>query len=142
MDITWRVRGTVSILTLTGRFVVSPGESEILPLRLAIRELVAEGRLLVGLNLAGVASIDARGLGELVLALTTIRQHGGDLVLVSPSAKVRKLLAVTRLDRVFPVCDGEAEMVGKFERATPFVQNGVHADRFARTDDSSAIWAL
>lgn len=107
MDIGRRFRGGLTVLDLSGRFVVSAGESEILPFRSAIRALIGDGRVLVALNLAALTSIDARGLGELVFARTVLRSHGGDLTLVDPSATVRKLLVVTRLDKIFRVFDSE-----------------------------------
>ena len=102
-----RFRGGLTVLDLSGRFVVSAGESEILPFRSAIRALIEDGRVLVALNLAALTSIDARGLGELVFTRTVLRSHGGDLTLVDPSATVRKLLLVTRLDKIFRVFDSE-----------------------------------
>jgi anti-sigma B factor antagonist len=111
VDIARRFRGSLTVLDLTGRFVVSPGEGEIQPLRSAIRALIAEARVNIALNLAGLTSIDARGLGELVFTRTVLRCHGGDLALVEPSQTVRKLLHVTRLERVFRVYDSEVDAV-------------------------------
>jgi len=108
VDIGRRFRGGLTVLDLSGRFVVSAGESEILPFRSAIRALIEDGRVLVALNLAALTSIDARGLGELVFTRTVLRRHGGDLTLVDPSATVRKLLVVTRLDKIFRVFDSES----------------------------------
>jgi len=100
-------------LDLSGRFVVSSGETEIIPLRDAVQRLIAEDRQFVCLNLARLTSIDARGLGEFVHAFTTLRRSGGDLTLLAPTTTVRKLLAVTRLDQVLPICDEKfAEAAG------------------------------
>jgi anti-sigma B factor antagonist len=107
VDIRRRFRGGFTVLDLSGRFVVSAGESEILPFRSAIRALIEEGRVLIALNLATLTSIDARGLGELVFTRAVLRSRGGDLTLVDPSATVRKLLVVTRLDKIFRVFDSE-----------------------------------
>ena len=111
MEITCAVNGGVALLGLTGPFAVDPDESEILPLRSAIRALIGEGRCLVVVNVAGLTSIDARGLGELVFTLTTLRRCGGDLRLVAPTESLRRLLAVTRLDGVLPSCDSEIEAI-------------------------------
>jgi anti-sigma B factor antagonist len=111
VDIARRFRGGLTVLDLTGRFVISPGEGEIQPLRSAIRALIDEARVNIALNLAGLTSIDARGLGELVFTRAVLRGHGGDLALVEPSATVRKLLHVTRLDRVFRVYSAEVDAV-------------------------------
>jgi anti-sigma B factor antagonist len=110
MEITRRsVRG-VTVLDLTGRLIVSPGEVEIAPLRTAIGELMTAGCVDVAINLAGLTHLDARGLGELVLAMKTARLHGGRLRLVAPSARVARMLVVTRLDTVFERCDSEAQL--------------------------------
>lgn len=112
MDITYRFIGDLTVLGLSGRLTVSPGETEILPLRAAVGELVAEGRVRVALDLAEVTHLDARGLAELVLAFTTLRRQGGELTLVAPSVRVRQLLAVTRLDTVFTIRGSVQEATG------------------------------
>ena len=103
MDINYRFVGGVAIVALSGRLTISAGESEIEPLRGAIGELLADGHVQVGLELSQVTHIDARGLAELVSALTTVRRAGGELTLMAPSPRVKQLLGVTRLDTVFPV---------------------------------------
>ena len=102
----------VTVLDLTGRLVVSPGEIEVAPLRTAIGALMTAGCVDVAVNVAGLTYLDARGLGELVLAMKTLRLHGGRLRLVAPSARVARMLAVTGLDRVFERCDTEAQLLG------------------------------
>ena len=134
MEINRRVGGGVTVLELTGPFVVSPGETEVLPLRSAIRHLVAEGRPTVALNLAGLTAIDARGLGELVLAFTTVRSHGGALALVAPPPTVTRLLAVTKLDGILPVCASAADVAA----AARAVQDGTERRR-GRTREVEAL---
>lgn len=109
MDITHRFIGDVAILDLRGRLTVSPGEEEIVPLRRAIRELIDRGHVHVALDLSKVTHLDARGLAELVLSLTTVRHAGGELWLIAPSPRVNRLLSVTRLNTVFAVSGPEAE---------------------------------
>ena len=86
--------------SLTGRLTVSPAEVEVAPLRTAICELITAGCTDIALNLAGLTHLDARGLGELVVAMKTLRLHGGHLALVAPAPRVAKMLAVTGLDAV------------------------------------------
>jgi anti-sigma B factor antagonist len=125
MEISCRCKGEVTILDLAGRFRVSPGETEILTLRSTVADLVAEGRVCVALHLTGLASIDARGLGELLHTLTTLRARGGDLMLIAPTAAVKKVLAVTRLDKVFPLCDSELEATRRIRRVVPSAGDGL-----------------
>ena len=119
MEIRCRRKREVTILDLAGRLMVSPGDTELLALRSTIAELVAEGRVWVSVCLTGLASIDARGLGELVFTLMTLRARGGDLMLVAPTAAVRKMLAVTRLDTIFPLSDSELEATRRLRRDFP-----------------------
>ncbi len=116
MDINWRDNGSLFILDLTGSFEVSAGETEVNALRSAIAELVAEGHVVLALHLAGLTSIDARGLGELVFAHNALRAVGGVLLLVAPSGRVRKLLSVTRLDTVLRLCESDGEAVDASQR--------------------------
>jgi anti-sigma B factor antagonist len=103
VDINYRFIGGVAIVSLSGRLTISPGESEIVPLRNAIGELVSDGQVQVALDLSRVTHIDARGLAELIEALASVRRAGGELTLVAPSPRVRHLLGVTRLDTVFTI---------------------------------------
>ena len=128
MDMTCRIAGDIAILDLAGRFVVSPGETEIVPLRSVVRKLIADQRILLALNLRSLAAIDARGLGELVSTLTTLRRCGGELILIAPTVVVTKMLAVTRLDRVFPSCDSELEAVRRLRRTVPARENRSRAN--------------
>jgi len=112
MNISCRHQPRRTILEMTGRCVVSPEETEILPLRSTIARLIAEGRVRIAANLKGLASVDARGLGELVLTHRLLRAAGGGLTLIAPNARVRRMLAVTRLDTFLPVYDVEPESEG------------------------------
>jgi anti-anti-sigma factor len=111
MDVTCRLVGAIAVLDCTGRFVVSAGETEVLSLRSAVQTLIAQGHVLLALNVARLTSIDARGLGELVSTATTLRGCGGELVLVSPTPRLMKMLSVTRLAGVIHSCDCEPEAI-------------------------------
>jgi anti-anti-sigma factor len=103
MQITWHLRNCLTILELTGRCVASSGDRELLPFRDAITRLVGERRVNVALDLRGISAFDARGLGELVTTYHRLREACGSLRLIEPTAYVRKLLAVTRLDSFIPI---------------------------------------
>jgi anti-sigma B factor antagonist len=138
MEIRSRCTREVTILDLAGRLRVSPGDTELLTLRSTIAELVAEGRVWVALRLTGLASIDARGLGELVFTLTTLRARGGDLMLIAPTAAVRKMLAVTRLDTVFSLYDSELEATRRLRRVGPSAGGGLLGNDFRSPLQSAA----
>jgi anti-sigma B factor antagonist len=107
MDVYSRIVAGVAILSLEGRLITTsrPG----LSLRAMVRDQISEGRLVVLIDMAGVTDIDAHGLGSLISSLTTLERHGGRMALVAPTERVRRLLAITRLDTVFEVYDTERE---------------------------------
>jgi anti-sigma B factor antagonist len=101
--ITWRREGPRTIVELTGRCVASDGERELLPLGEAIARLIGDAVVNVGIDLRGVSALDARGLGELVTIYGRLHEARGSLTLIAPTARVRRLLALTCLDRFIPV---------------------------------------
>ena len=101
MDISLRSAGAVSVLHLTGRLIVGADERELVPLRTTIGGLINAGHLDIVVDLSGLTHIDARGLGELAMAMKSVDVAGGRLALSAASAPVARMLAVTRLDTVF-----------------------------------------
>jgi anti-sigma B factor antagonist len=102
----------VTILDIRGRIVL--GE-EIHLLRDAVRNLIAEGKKKIILNLADVDYIDSSGVGELVGAFTTGRNAGGELKLLNLTQKVHDVLHVTKLYTVFDIRDDEFTAVKSFD---------------------------
>ena len=64
------------------------------------------------LDLAGVDFIDSFGLGVLVGALKRARLAGGDIRLVIPEPRIRRVLEVCDLDRVFRIEDTAEDATG------------------------------
>ncbi len=100
MDISLRP-GAISVLRLNGRLLVGADERELAPLRNTIGALIKAGHLEIVVDLSGLTHIDARGLGELAMAMKTVDVAGGHLRLSAPSPRVARMLAVTRLDTAF-----------------------------------------
>ena len=57
------------------------------------------------MNLEAVTFIDSMGLGELVASYTTVKKHGGNLLLAAPSEFVASVLKVARLPDVIKLYD-------------------------------------
>ncbi len=88
---------------------------EIHSLRDSVRNLIAEGKKKIILNLADVDYIDSSGVGELVGAFTTVRNAGGELKLLNLTQKVHDVLHVTKLYTVFDIRDDEFTAVKSFD---------------------------
>lgn len=110
MQITHHYIHDIPILAVTGRFVVCADPDRTV-LRKPLATLVSEGRVNVLLHLARVTDLDAHGLGELAWAVTTLRQSGGQMALVAPGLRVRRLLALTRLDTILAIYDSENDAI-------------------------------
>jgi anti-sigma B factor antagonist len=102
----------VIILDVQGRIVLG---DEIGDLRDAVRNLVAEGKKKIILNLAEVDYIDSSGVGELVGSYTTVRNAGGELKLLNLTQKVHDVLHVTKLYTVFDIRNDEFTAVKSFD---------------------------
>jgi anti-sigma B factor antagonist len=53
------------------------------------------------IELGSVTAINSTGLGTLISAHRTLTQKGIKLFLLNPSQKIKELMAITHLDRVF-----------------------------------------
>jgi anti-sigma B factor antagonist len=86
--------------------VVVRGELDMLTapeLRSALRACADQGHSDVVVDLAGVAFLDAQGLGVLVEARKRLDAHHRSLTIVSPSAPARRVLDLTGLTTLFSV---------------------------------------
>jgi anti-sigma B factor antagonist len=112
LKISTREVGKVAILDVHGRIVLG---DELGELRAAVRNLVAQDKKKILLNLAEVDYIDSSGVGELVGSFTTVRNSGGELKLMNLSQKVHDVLHVTKLYTVFDIKDDEFTAVKSFD---------------------------
>jgi anti-sigma B factor antagonist len=108
MQTTTRHVGKVAVLDIAGRITL--GEGNVM-LREIVRELTDKGNNKIVLNLGGVQYIDSSGIGELVKTHTTVRNQGGQLVLVNLSPRVDQLLEMTKLSAVFAIERDEATAI-------------------------------
>jgi len=112
MTITTREVSHVTVLDINGRITLG---DETGLLRSAVRNLIAEGKKKIVLNLAHVDYIDSSGVGELVSSFTAVRNAGGELKLLSLTKKVHDVLYVTKLYTVFDIKDDEFTAVKSFD---------------------------
>ena len=98
-------------LSLTGRLVLEDGD---VALRNRIDALVSEGRRDVVLDLHNLTYIDSCGIGTLVAKCVSLRKVGGDLALLCPSQRCRRMFELTGLlETVFDLCESEEEAISR-----------------------------
>lgn len=117
MDMTTNIRKLrgVTLVDIGGR--IELGE-ECAALRDLVRDLLAKGQKQILFNLDDVNYIDSSGLGHLVSAFTSVRNHGGELKLLNLSNAIENLMQITRLYTVFEIMDNEAAAVQSFSQST------------------------
>jgi bifunctional UDP-N-acetylglucosamine pyrophosphorylase / glucosamine-1-phosphate N-acetyltransferase len=102
--------GEVTVLEVAGRLTMGRPVDD---LERQLRDVIAEGRRLILLDLKGLVYIDSSGMGGLMAASDALRTAGGELRMSAVPAKVRRLIEVANLDRVFKIFEnGEAALQG------------------------------
>ena len=69
-------------------------------LRQAVVREVADGARRLALDVSGLDFIDSFGIGAVVGALKRVRQRGGELELVCPVPRIRRVFEICDLDRI------------------------------------------
>ena len=108
---TCREIGDVAIVDFSGKITLGEGSAT---LRHMVKDLIAQGRRKILLNLGDVDYIDSSGIGELVGAYTTVRGASGELKLMQLTKRVRDLIQITRLFTVFDVQEDEHAAISSF----------------------------
>jgi anti-sigma B factor antagonist len=112
VKLTSRQVGDVTVIDAAGRITLGEGASLF---RDTIRDLTAQGKKKLLLNLSDVSYIDSSGIGEMVSGFTTVTNNRGQFKLVGLSKRIKDLLQITKLYTVFDSYDDEAEAVRSFQ---------------------------
>jgi anti-sigma B factor antagonist len=101
----------ITVLDLKGSLVAGIGVEAFAQL---FKQIVAEQRTKVLLNLKDVSVIDSRGVGELVASFSSLKRAGGSLKIANPSKFVREVLQITRIGTIIDVFDTEEAALQAF----------------------------
>ncbi len=98
----------------------------------AVASLLESGQKNILLNLDGVSSISAKGLGDLVSTFVVIKNGGGQFKLFNLSPTVRQLMRATNLFAVFGLYESENQAIESFSTAnsplaTPDIERSLPA---------------
>jgi anti-anti-sigma factor len=107
--------GQITILDTDGqvRIGLRLGGSSV-PLSKAVDFLLDKGENQILLNLEGAASLNARGLGEIVSTYVTVNKSGGKFKLFNLKPALRALMSSTKLLTIFDVYESESAAVDSF----------------------------
>jgi anti-sigma B factor antagonist len=104
-----------SVVALDGRIVMG---AEGRALHEKLENLISGGKKKIVLNMDHIEYVDSSGLGTLVSAHLSAKNHGASLKLSNLGRKFLEVLQLTRLATVFEVCDTEASAVASFSKLT------------------------
>lgn len=104
-------KGPVSILRMEGKIMGGPDADTF---QKTVKDLLAEGRKSVLLDLGKVSWVNSTGLGILISGHTTIQNGGGKMMLVGVNKRIDQIFMVTKLHTIFESYDDEAQALAKF----------------------------
>ncbi len=102
----------VTILRLKGRLELDTGD---MVLRDHVNGLVAEGRVLLLLDMHDVTRMDSAGIGMLAGKFLSVTRRGGTMRLLHLTNRTGRLMHVTRLETVFEIFHDEDEALRSFQ---------------------------
>ncbi|MCP4683894.1 MAG: STAS domain-containing protein [bacterium] len=110
MDIKMREVDEVAVLSLSGRLDLANGST----LKDQLKQLFANNKTSIHLNLADVEFINSSGLGALVSIMKEVRLIKGRLTLSNPASYVQEIFEITQLSHIFEIYSTEEEALSSF----------------------------
>jgi anti-sigma B factor antagonist len=107
-----RTYNDIRIIDWSGEITLGDGT---VSLRQNIRDIVKYGGKKILLNLGAVHYIDCSGVGELISTYKTVTSNGGQFKILNLTHRIRELLAITKLLKVFEVFDNEKDALESFD---------------------------
>jgi len=101
----------VTVLELFGRVTLGEESNQ---LRTKIKDLLAQGKKRIVLDLGNVSYIDSAGLGTLVAGYTSSQSQGASMKLANLTKKFNEQLNITKLVTVFEVYNSVPEAIASF----------------------------
>ena len=98
MKLKTREQDGIAILEISGQMIGGP---EAAVVQETIKAQIVKGTKRFVLNLSEVDRMNSTGLGNLIGALTTVKNAGGELKLASVADKIQSLLVITKLVTIF-----------------------------------------
>jgi len=102
MKVKEHIDNHVAILTLSGKMMGGP---ETTALHDHVKGLIKDGVVKVVVDLSDIKWMNSSGMGVLMACMTTLKNADGQLVLARVAEKVRSLLIITQLIKVFDTYD-------------------------------------
>ena len=100
------------VITMSGDLI---GENNGPELTKFVSEKIQEGHYHCAVDLSQVRYMNSSGIGILITLLTKFRNHEGEMVLINPSETIRKLLIITKLNKIFAISETRDEAMASLQ---------------------------
>ncbi len=110
MKYTSEVKQNILSIQLQGDLIGETNGMELVDL---VNDKINESIVLCSIDLSQVRYMNSSGIGVLITILTKFRNKGGEVVLVSPSEQIKKLLIITKLNAIFLIVNSQEEAIQK-----------------------------
>ena len=104
--------GDVNVIEIKGNLMGGP---ETIAVHDKVKELVAENKKNVVIDLSKVKWMNSSGLGTMMGCLTSLRNADGDLKLCGVTEKVKSLFMITKLITLFDTYGSTEEAIEAFK---------------------------
>jgi anti-sigma B factor antagonist len=104
-------KAEVTVLRMEGKIMGGPDAEAF---QKTVKELVAEGKRKIVLDLSKVSWVNSTGLGILISGHTTMQNNGGTMKLVGVNKRIDQIFMVTKLHTIFQTFEDEAEALESF----------------------------
>ncbi|MEK7729212.1 MAG: STAS domain-containing protein [candidate division KSB1 bacterium] len=111
MTITEKAAGKIALLDFSGKIMGGPDAGL---LNDKLHELIDQNKTRIVVDLGNVDWMNSSGLGVLIQALNTMRNNGGDIKLANVTERIKSLLMITKLTRIFEIFDTVEDAVASF----------------------------
>ncbi|MFO7890087.1 MAG: STAS domain-containing protein [bacterium] len=112
MKFTIEERDNIILIRMEGDVIGGPDAATISE---KIRDFLSQGKKKFIIDLKSVRWMNSSGLGVLIGCLTTVRNNQGKLILLHIPTKVKELLKLTKLERVFQQFENEDTAIENFK---------------------------
>jgi anti-sigma B factor antagonist len=113
MNLTRSTQGAVAVVHIGGDLIGEDNGPRVV--EAAVQALQENIRTCV-LDISGLRYINSSGIGVLITILTKFRNQGGEVYLMNPSDRIKKLLAITKLNAIFQTVASVDEAAEKTSR--------------------------
>ena len=104
----------VTVIIMDERFDATVAQK----LKDTVKNLAEQSKIQLVIDLSKTRFIDSSGCGALVASLRALIKNNGDMKIAGPSPQAKSLFQLTRLHKVFEICDDVELAIRSFSQNT------------------------